>query len=251
MTALPDLPPITLPAEFVIPAWRNAYLDSSDDKDRDMLYRTVLVEWYPDGLRFVGTDGFVLVASYAARDRRATSHTAPDHDEAPLGSVVAIAADRLMADFLKHRASEVKAFERENDPGPGPIDITFSLGTIDEPDSAQQQLDLGEDLRRLIMSCESERIALPLHELEYANWRTVLAGYTPAPRAKVKTSAALYARLGQLRTAPLVDDDELVLTMAKGARAGELVLVTGAGRVPLEGAFVPRRDVAAEQAEAA
>lgn len=247
MSDSPELPPITLPAEFVIPAWRNAFLASSDDSNHDQLYRTILLEWYPDGLRFIGTDGYILLASYAAGDRWATTHTAPDHDDAPTGSVVAVAADRLMTDFLKHRASEVKAHNREKDPGPGPIDITISIGTIDEPDTPQQRLDFGDDLRRLIVSCESERIALPLYDGEYAGWRRVLAGYRPAPRAKVKTSPAMYARLGQLRTLPMDNDDELVLTMAKGNQGADLVLVTGAGRVPLEGAFLPRRDEAAAE----
>ena len=89
-----DLPPITLPAEFVIPAWRNAYLAASDNDGLPALYRTVHLEWYDDGLRFVSTDTYVLVASYAHGDRWADAPVlAPDHDEPPLGAVTAIAAD--------------------------------------------------------------------------------------------------------------------------------------------------------------
>lgn len=248
-----DLPPITLPAEFVIPAWRNAYLATGQDDDQAGLHRTVLCEWYPDGLRFTSTDGFMLVTSYAAGDRWATTNEAPDPDIAPDGAVVAIAADRLMVDFLKHRAAEIKAYTRYLDDkgpeAPGPIDVTFSIGTIDEPNTAQQRLDLGEDDRRLIVSSDAERIALPLYAGQFPNWRTVLGGHKPAPRAQVQARAGLLHRIGQLTSLPYSDDDNwLQLTMSAG---GGLILVTGAGRVPLAGAFAPRREEADEQDEAA
>lgn len=252
MTDTAELPAITLPAEFVIPAWRNAYLAASDNDGLTALYRTVHLEWYDDGLRFVSTDTYVLVASYAHGDRWADAPVlAPDHDEPPLGAVTAIAADRLMADFLKHRAAEVKAYARAMDEGvPLPeVDITFSIGTIDEPNGGQQRLDLGEDNRRLIVSCDTERIALPIYAGEFPTWRKIMAGYKPAPRATVAARADILRRIGQLDSRPYSDDqDWLTLTMANG---GLLVLVTGHGRVPLEGAFTPRRDEAAEQAEAA
>lgn len=247
-----DLPPITLPAEHVIPAWRNAFLAASDDDGRPALYRTVLVEWYQDGLRFVATDSYVIVASYADSDRWADGPVhAPDHDEAPAGSVVAIATDKLMADFLKHRAVEVKAWAKADAEGldPDPVDVTFSLGTIDEPNTGQQRLDIG-DRRALIVSADNERIAIPLYEGDYPNWRAILAGYRPRPKAQVRATTGLLARLGQLRTRGTVDC-ELDLTMAAQSGGAELVLVTGTGRVPLEGAFVPRTEEAAEQDEAA
>ncbi len=253
MTDTAELPAITLPAEHVIPAWRNAYLATGQDDDQGALHRTVLCEWYPDGLRFTSTDGFMLVTSYAAGDRWSTSNEAPDPDTAPDGAVVAIAADRLMVDFLKHRAGEIKAYTRYLDDkgpaAPGPIDVTFSLGTIDEPNTGQQQLDLGVSDRRLIVSSDTERIALPLYDGEFPNWRTVLAGHKPAPRAQVQARAGLLHRIGQLTSLPHGDDDNwLQLTMSAG---GGPILVTGTGRVPLAGAFAPRRDEAAEQAEAA
>jgi hypothetical protein len=243
----PDLPAITLPAEFVIPAWRNAWLATGDDDDRPALYRTVLMEWFPAGVRFVATDGYMLVVSYASADREDIRPDVPEHDVSPTGSVVAIAADRLMADFLKHRAVEVKAYQRAlyETGAAEPVNITFSIGTIDEPNSGQQQLDLGEDKRRLIVSCDMERIALPLYDGEYATWRNILASYRPSPRAKVAVAADLLRRIGQLNSLPhSADDDWLNLTMANG---GTLVRVDGVGRVPIEGAFAPRREAAEEQ----
>lgn len=252
MTDTAELPAITLPAEHVIPAWRNAFLAASDDDDRPALYRTVCVEWYDDGLRFVSTDSYVIVASYAHGDRWADGPVqAPDHDEAPTGAVVAVAADKLMADFLKHRAAEVKAYNRAMNEGtPLPeVDITFSIGTIDEPNTGQQRLDLGEDNRRLIVSCESERIALPIYDGEFPTWRKILDGYRPAPRAKVAARPDILRRIGQLDSRPMADEqDWLHLTMANN---GALIMVAGVGRVPIEGAFTPRREEPAEQAEAA
>lgn len=247
-----DLPPITLPAEHVIPAWRNAYLATGQDDDQPGLHRTVLCEWHEDGLRFTATDGFMLVTSYAAADRWATTNQAPDLDLAPTGAVTVVAADRLMTDFLKHRAAEVKAYTRYlDDKGPevpGPIDVTFSLGTIDQPNTAQQQLDLGgDDQRRLIVSSDAERIALPLFDGPFPNWRATLAGHRPAPRAQVQARAGLLHRIGQLTTLPVSDDDNwLQLTMSAG---GGPVLVTGVGRVPLAGMFAPRREEPADQSE--
>ena len=246
-----DLPPITLPAEFVIPAWRNAYLATSQDDDARALYRTVHLEWHENGLRFTSTDGYMLVTSYADGDRWATGVEAPAADVAPDGAVTAVAADRLMTDFLKHRAAEVKAYARYLDgkgpEAPGPIDITFSLGTIDEPNTAQQQLDLDlGDKRRLIVSSDAERIALPLSEFSFPDWRKVLGSHKPAPRAQVQARAGLLHRIGQLTTLPYTDDDNwLQLTMAAG---GGPVLVTGSGRVPLAGMFAPRWE-ADERAE--
>jgi hypothetical protein len=247
-----DLPAITLPAEFVVPAWRNAALASGDDPTHPTLYRTVLVEWFSGGLQFVATDGHVLIVSWASDDRDDTDPAAPERDEAPLGSIVAIAADRLMVDFCKHRAAEVKAWRRDLDEGvdPEPVDVTFSLGTINEPDTAQQRLDIG-DRRALIISADNERIALPLYEGDYPSWRSILTGYKPTPRAEVKATAGVLARLGQLRTDAAHTDDELQLTMARHPDGGDLVLVTGTGRVPLEAAFVPHRDEPAEHTTAA
>ena len=239
--------PITLPAEHVIPAWRNAFIATSDDDERSVLYRTVLCEWHPDGLRFVSTDTFVLVASFASTDREAARIQAPDHDEAPTGSVVAIAADKLMTDFLKHRASEVKAHHKAGLPA-DPVSVSFSVGTIDDPDTGQQRLDIGAQ-QHLIVSSDNERIALPIHDGEFPAWRTLLAGYKPSPRVRVQARPDLYRRIGQLDSLPYTDDDAwLQLTMAN---SGALVMVTGSGRVPLEGAFIPRREEPAEQTEAA
>jgi len=246
-----DLPPITLPAEYVGPAWRNAFMASSDDKHRMSLYRTVYIEWFARGLRFVATDGYVLVASWADHDRDPITNLPPARELAPLGAVLAVAADNLMADFLKHRAAEVKVWQRLKFDGieGDPIDVTFSIGTIDEPNTGQQRLDIGEQ-RALIVSAENERIALPLlNEAEFPSWRLLLGGYKPQPREKVRAGAALLDRLGRLRTGAW--GDVLDLTMARTSSrpdAGELVLVTGAGRVPLEGAFIPLRE-ADEQAE--
>jgi len=244
-----DFPPITLPAELVIPAWRSAAVASLNHAGPS-LDRTIHIERHATGLRFAATDTFVLVASWAGEDRHAIQHVAPDHDEAPSHTLTAIAADRLMTDFLKHRAAEVKAFNRAEDPGPGPIDITFSLGTIDEPDAAQQRLDIGgDDNRRLIVSCDTERIALPLFDGDYPNWRGILASYKPATRAKVSVRRDILHRIGQLDSHPSGDDDNwLTLTMANG---GDLVMVAAAGRAPIEGAFAPRRDVADAEADQA
>ncbi|MGL4297527.1 MAG: hypothetical protein ACRCW4_00445 [Candidatus Neomicrothrix subdominans] len=245
-----ELPPITLPAEHVIPAWRNASIGSGPDVSA-VLDETILVEWYSDGLRFVATDRYVLMASYAATERDATSHQAPDHDLAPLGAVVAVVADRLMVDFLKHQAAMVKVYQRAIREGlpAEPAFVTFSVGTLDEPDSAQQRLDIGDTRSCLVVSSEAERIALPLVDgVEYPPWRSIMAGYTPAPRAKVAAKADVLRRIGQLDTYPYQEEQDWIqLTMGKGG----LVLVTGVGRVPLEGAFTPRKDEPAEQGEAA
>lgn len=246
---LVDPPAITLPAEYLIPAWRNAFLAASDNKYRTTLYRTVLVEFYALGLRFVSTDGYVLSASWAARrripaDAEDQQNRAPARDVPPIASVVAVAADNLVADFLKHRAAEVKAWKRAQFDGleGTPVDVALSVGTIDEPNTAQQRLDIGEQ-RALILSAENERVAVPLLEgLEFPNWRATLAGFTARPRATVATTAGLLERLGKLRTGSL---DVLALTMANdGTPLGgeDVVLVNGAGPVPVEAAFAPYRE---------
>lgn len=246
---MPDLPAVTLPAEHVVPAWRNAFLATSDNDNTPALCRTVLVEWYDDGLRFVSTDSYMMIASYAAGDRFNTE-PAPPHDEAPLGSVVAIAADKLMADFLKHRAADVKAYNRalaEGSPT-AEVDVTFSLGTIDEPNIGQQRLDLGTDNQHLIVSCDTERIALPIYDGEFPTWRRILGSYKPAPRAKVSARAEILRRIGQLDSMPWSDNqDWLELTMAN---ADGIVMVAATGRVPIEGAFVPKVEAQAAAAAA-
>lgn len=255
---LTDPPATTVPAEHLIPAWRNAFLAASDNKHRTTLYRTVLVEFYALGLRFVSTDGYVLSASWAAArripaDAEEQRNHAPAHELPPIAAVVAVAADGLVVDFLKHRAVEVKEWKRAQLDGleGTPVDVTLSVGTIDEPNTAQQRLDIGEQ-RALILSAENERIAVPLLDgLEFPNWRATLAGYQPRPRAVVSTTAGLLERLGKLRTGSL---DVLSLTMANdGTPLGgeDVVLVAGAGPVPVEAAFAPYRvadDLAEDEA---
>lgn len=151
-----------------------------------------------------------------------------------------------MVDFLKHRATEIKQYNRDTNDGlnPDPIDVTLSVGTIDDPDTGQQTLDVIGPQQHLIISSPNERIALPIYDGDYPAWRVFFVGGELRPVTQVETTPDVLSRIGQLDTLPM-DEDDSYLTLGM---AGTRVIVTGTGRVPLTGLFVPRATAAAEEA---
>jgi hypothetical protein len=56
---------LTADAGIATVAWLNAFLATSQDDSRPVLYRTLSVEFYPTGAQFIATDGTVMFRAWA------------------------------------------------------------------------------------------------------------------------------------------------------------------------------------------
>lgn len=146
-------------------AWQNAWLATGQDEERPALYKTLIVEVHRHGLQLVATDSFVLFGAFAPFGELST---APELDEAPLDAFLVGDWDSRGLGLVKYAEKEAKAAAKED----RDYLVTLELGKA-EPDH-RPALDL-MSRRALILSTDTERLALPLVEIEPPNWRAIIS----------------------------------------------------------------------------
>lgn len=170
--------------------WRSVALAASSDKARPILCG-VQVEQYPEGVRLVATDSYVLLSSWvpnleAERDLKPE----PGMDEPPMATAIVLDPHGRGKGLLAH------AQQLAVDDGIDEIRMDLRVVAVEDPDAPGFA---GMEPRWCVIEVsERERVKLRLCEGEYPNWRRLLDGLTPQASERVALAPDLVARLATL-----------------------------------------------------
>jgi hypothetical protein len=186
---------LTLNARSFAIAWLNAFLATSDDESRAVLYRSLSLEWFDDGLHMVATSGHALFRSWVA-DQESGPWPAPKLK--PNHSVVVMDVEGFGAAFMKTLLRVTNEEGREHEV------ISISVAKADEGAT----LSLGPEFvsyRVILRSC-GQRIDLRVYDGEFPKWRQFKFGIDKRELVDGMTvSPKMFALLGKLRDVTAID----------------------------------------------
>jgi len=220
----------TLSARLAATAWLNAFLATGQDDARPALYRALSVEFFPNGVQFIATDGTILLRTWAGHQDAETSVEWPDIDEAPDATVVVMDHDKFAIGFI--RAALAAAGDMDVMP------LTLAIEPAETPDTP-----LGEAFAPNVLSLTAfgQRLNCRLYESPFPDWRRLQLGLDPAERVSGMTIAPrMFATLGKIRDAIKIDCE------FSGQHRQIDVVAHGIGYVVARGLVMPMRREDAE-----
>lgn len=193
----------TFDAELLARAWLAVSLASGKDDALPALSRTIAVEEFAYGVRFVATDRYVILYAWVP-DADHDLVDPPTLDVAPERTV--ITTDRhgrgkgLMAFVLQRIAADRKDESVEVDKRHY---LTLTLGVREpEEDTPQQTFEGMADREWAVLSYPNrERVRLDTVADEFPAWRLMAATFKPRRTASIALNTEIVARLAKLGNA--------------------------------------------------
>lgn len=177
-----DLPRFTLPSIEVANAWSPVWCATSDEKERHVLYRTVLLEWFDRrGIRLVCTDSYVLLTAWLG----VTEHEPePRIDQAPDHTTIVSDVDKRGLGLIRYAAA---CAARDDDADGTYHRTTLAVGV---PSRSRKTPALAESLEQdvLRITYEGETVELPAVEAVYPTWRALMADAEAQPTGQIALS---------------------------------------------------------------
>lgn len=183
----------TLPGLHLASSWLNCALASSEDENRPVLYRTILVEVFKGGVQLVATDSWMLLAAFVPTDADDLTPPPPTIDESPIETHVVMDPDKRMQSLMRFVLTDAKAAEKAG----VPCDLTLSISSAESP--SEPTLDPSLDRSMFIVQTDNERLALPIYEGDYPTWRALLAAHREEPTGTLALNPTLLGRFGKLK----------------------------------------------------
>lgn len=183
----------SFPGRAFATAWLNAWLSTSDDDARRVLYRTVLVERFEKHLQLVATDSYTLTGSACPMDPE--DFEAPAFEELPESSFVVMDHDKRMVVLMRWLLADCKHAEKNKLAEPT---VHLELRSGESPDTPT--LDPAMDRQQLVVTTDRERLTLDVLDSEYPSWRPLLLNGSAEPVEKIALNPVYLARLGKIRT---------------------------------------------------
>ena len=190
---------ITFDARFLARGWLAVATFSAKDTGSPALSKTVLVEEYPDGVRLVATDRYILMSSWVpALDKEGNPEPeldeAPDsrtivHDPAGRGSgLMGYLLQLVTKDDGTSIDEQVPVMLRLHDVRGGAL--PGAPATFDGMERRWVELDFP--------GCE--KVVLEALDVEYPPVHQLLAKFRPKRTSQIGLNPELLARLGKLRS---------------------------------------------------
>lgn len=186
---------ITMPARVAAIAWLNAFLAASTDEARPVLFQTLSLEWFDDGLHIVGCDGTALFRTWAPE---AEGGIWPDPALKPNRSVVVMDTEGFGIGFMRTLLKVTSDEEREHEK------LTIAVAPADEGAT----LLLGEEFMgsRLVLRACGQRIDLRIYDGEYVKWRELDFGLNKVEQVdELRIATRLFALVGKFKGASAVN----------------------------------------------
>lgn len=178
------------PAGLVAAGWLSVTLACAQDRDHP-LYRQLLVEGYPDGIRLVATDRQMLLRSWLAVDfaEQPVRATLPDW------SAVVTDRNHRGRGLMRHLLALTRAAVRDEEPQPW-----VRVALAEEPDQPDQPTLAGLEQSWLVIELGGEeRLRMPARSPDgYPDWRLIEDGWRPATTGGLVVDPLVLARLGEL-----------------------------------------------------
>lgn len=182
----------TYDAGMLATAWLSVALASGKDADVPVLNRTVLIERFAQGLRFIATDRYVLLRSFAPNlDHKPTDE--PGIDEAPDDFAVAMDLDGRAKGLLGYLLGQSRYAAKEGLP---PVELSVHLNAVDDTDAPTLR---GLERRYVRFDYQAqERLQLDVYGGDYPLWRGFVDGLTTVSTDAVALNPEIVGRLAKL-----------------------------------------------------
>lgn len=183
---------LTFDAGLLARGWLATSLATGSDESVPVLYGTLLIETYSDGVRLTATDRYMaLTAWVSAVDRDADDERALD--EAPNGVVIVRDPDGRGKALLTYLRKVAAKAAKDETPAP---QVTLAVN-VPADDGAEPGFP-GMELRQVVLDYpEHEKLTLPIVQGEFPAYRSLLIERDSASVAGLNLAADLVNRLGQ------------------------------------------------------
>lgn len=173
-------------------AWNSVAFAQSDDKARPALYRTTLIEEYPEGVRLVATDSFILLKAWVPSEGY-DKHDEPGKDVEPEAATVCMDRDQRVVQLMKYVQNQTKS-----DGADTPMVITMALGTL--KGGAQNSLAgmVQQSVTFRFDQEYDERIETPIFDGNFPHWKNLWYAHRGVPTQNVSFGADGFLRVGKL-----------------------------------------------------
>lgn len=184
-----DATTVTVNASAAATAWLNAFLATGDDVNRPVLYRTLAVELFDDGVQFIATDATMIFRTWVpAQD---TDAEWPSNRRPPRRAVVVLDGDHFALAFIRATLAASKMLESAE----------LSLTVESAPEQAGTP-PLGSSFSEEVLTLRAfgQQLHCRLYDDKFVNWRGLKLGDDHAERVDGMTLAAwMFATVGKLR----------------------------------------------------
>lgn len=185
---------LTFDAGLLARGWLAVSLAAGSDEALPILCGTLAIETYSDGIRLTSTDRYMLLTAWISADGR----DADDErgiEEAPDAVTVARDPDsrgRALLGYLNKLAARAL-----KDSLPVPL-VSLHVDVPADDDTSEPSFP-GMELRQVILDYpDHEKLALPIVQGEYPNWREIIAGHKPQRTQNVTIAPDLLLRIGKV-----------------------------------------------------
>lgn len=240
-----ELPEIVLDGRGAAPAWLAVAQAAGADAGDPTFYRATAVEFFASGVRFVSCDRYIVLWSWAPC-LGYEDEDPPELEESPVRMVVARDVQLRARGLMSHVKALVK--EREAAGDDEAVEVALTLGKAESVSwRGMHALELdglvGEALAIDVPNRERTRIAL-YEGVEWANWRSVLYGFTPYATHAIALATERVAQLAKL--GPLLGGAPIVWRFGGPDRLA-LVSCGDEGTTVVKGGVMPVRWAYGEQ----
>lgn len=173
-------------------AWLSVFTASSDDDARPILYRTIAVELWPDGVRLSATDSCMLWSAYVPSFGRQMV-APPEFGELPDRVITVCDEDYRGRDLLKFAFKVVTA----KDAPPQNVKVTFGTSPLEDgqfPGTEREAVAFSFPAQVAI----SERVSMATIDGTYPEWRSLFTR-KPSSARSVRLNPHLLARLVSIK----------------------------------------------------
>ena len=181
-------------------AWLAVATAAGTSKDYPLLYKTVAVEEFPNGVRLVSTDTTVLLTAFVPDLEHHYDLAEPERALLPDRTVIAADVDGRGRSFLGYVISLAARGDGDDYvPGDVEVQVDFNVTGPGFGSSSQPSFD-GMDLTYVVLSTpDVEKVYLPVHQGAPVDWRPILDSFTGKSTTDVTLSGELLERLGKIR----------------------------------------------------
>lgn len=190
--------PLRFDAATLALAWLSVAQASGSDANLPTLDRTVALELYPDGVRLLATDRYVLLTAWvptvSARDEEA-----PHVSELPTRTVVTQDADRRGKGLLEYALKLTRLGKPGEERFYGDLVVELELDVRLPIEVGQDQpLEGLEPTYAVLTMPDRSQEHLPIIISDYPDWRPLLHDFTPVSTDRIGLPLERLARLGAL-----------------------------------------------------
>lgn len=165
-------------------AWLSVAQASVGDANAPSLDKTVALETYPNGVRLVATDRYVILTAWAPA-LGAEYDDEPGVADAPDRTVVTQDLDGLGRDLLKYVVKRARRDKLDTmDLGALPVELEFDVRLPIEV-GQDQPLEGLEPAYALLTIPDVTQVHLPIIVSDYLDWRPLVHDFTPVESARI------------------------------------------------------------------